>query len=74
MPEERKYVDLPTLQVVSEDYITRADVQKEATAKWAKQLRVEELSCGHWVQLELPDKLNKLLEGFAAEVDGSGYH
>lgn len=44
-------------------------MQKDGTAKWVKKLRIEELSCGHWVQLELPDKLNQLLEGFAEEVD-----
>ena len=70
MPEERKHVDLPTLLVVSDkDYVTRADMQKDGTAKWIRKLRIEELSCGHWVQLEQPDKLNQLLEGFAEEVD-----
>ena len=69
MSEERKHINLPTLLVVSDrDYITRADLQKDRTAKWVKQLRVEELSCGHWVPLELPDKLNQLLEGFANDV------
>lgn len=69
LSEERKHVNLPTLLVVSDkDYITRADMQKESTTKWVKQLRIEELSCGHWVQLELPDHLTRLLEGFADEV------
>ena len=73
--EERKHIDLPTLLVVSDkDYITRADIEKGRTAKWVKQLRIEELSCGHWVQLELPDKVNQLLEGFAAEVGTSADH
>ena len=72
LPGELKYVNLPTLLVVSDkDYITRADMQRDATAKWVKQLRTEELSCGHWVQLELPDKVNQLLEGFANEIDAS---
>ena len=71
LPEERKRVDLPALLVVSDrDYITRADMQTERTAKWVARLRVEELSCGHWVALEMPDELNKLLEGFANEVVG----
>ncbi|MCJ1435553.1 hypothetical protein MMC27_004927 [Xylographa pallens] len=69
LSEERKHIDLPTLLVVSDkDYITRADMQKDQTAKWVKQLRVEELHCGHWIPLELPDKLNQLLEGFANEL------
>ncbi|MCJ1403524.1 hypothetical protein MMC11_006747 [Xylographa trunciseda] len=70
LSEQDKHVDLPTLLIVSDkDYVTRADIQRDGTAKWIKQLRIEELSCGHWVQLELPDKLNELLEGFADEVD-----
>ncbi|MCJ1382272.1 hypothetical protein MMC17_005385 [Xylographa soralifera] len=69
LSESRKHIDLPTLLVVSDrDYITRADMQKERMVKWVQHLRIEELSCGHWVQLELPDKLNELLEGFANEV------
>lgn len=72
LPEERKHANLPTLLVVStKDPITRADVQKNETVKWVKHLKIEELSCGHWVQLELPDKLNQLLEGFADEMEGN---
>lgn len=70
VPEERKHVNLPTLLVVSDnDYATRADIAKNDTAKWVKQLRIEELSCGHWVQLELPEDLTRLLEGFANEFN-----
>lgn len=72
LPEERKHVDLPTLLVVSgKDYFAQADMHKKETATWVKQLRIEELSCGHWVQLELPDQLNQLLEGFAHEIEGN---
>ena len=46
-------------------------MQTDGTAKWVKQLRIEELDCGHWVQLEVPDKLNQLLEEFAEEGMGS---
>lgn len=72
LPEERKHVHLPTLLVVADkDY---PEIGKQDTAKWVKQLRMEELSCGHWVQLELPDKLNRLLEGFADEIEVNADH
>ncbi|KAK7413505.1 hypothetical protein QQX98_007653 [Neonectria punicea] len=60
---------VPTLLVVSEqDYVTRADAQSENTKKWAKDLRIKTLDCGHWIQLERPTELQNLLEEFAAEV------
>jgi soluble epoxide hydrolase/lipid-phosphate phosphatase len=68
IPADRNRVNLPTLLVVSsKDYATRADMGKQATAMWVKDLRIEELDCGHWIQLEMPEKLNALLEGFAGE-------
>ena len=50
--EGTKHIDIdlgfPTLLVVSDqDYCTRAEIQKLSTIKWAKQLRIEELNCGH---------------------------
>jgi len=63
--EEQKHIQVPTLLVVAEqDYITRADLQTQETVKWIKQLEVASLSSGHWPQLELPDKLNQLLDTF----------
>jgi soluble epoxide hydrolase / lipid-phosphate phosphatase len=54
------------LIVAEKDYICRPEIQKQGTATWVKQLRVEEFSCGHWVQLEMPEKLNEHLVEFAA--------
>lgn len=69
MPEERKHVDLPTLQVLSGDNIIRGRcAEGRHGQEWVKLLRVEKLSCGHWVQLELPEKLKQLVEGFADDV------
>ena len=69
LSEDSKHVELPTLLVVSDqDYVTRADIQTEQTSKWIKRLEIVELSCGHWVQLELPNKLNDLLETFANKL------
>ena len=70
LPEERKHVNVPTLFILD-----RADLQKkmqiDGTAKRVKQLRIEDTDCGHWAQLELPDRLNQLLEGFAEEDVGN---
>ena len=66
LPEERKKITLPTMLVVSDkDCVTRAEMSKDTTSKWVQNLRIEELSCGHWIQLEQTDKYNKLLESFA---------
>lgn len=66
---QTKQVNLPTLLVLpNKDYCTLAEMQKHNTAKWVTRLRIEELDCAHWVQLELPERLNGLLEGFADEV------
>ncbi|KAK9420622.1 putative AB hydrolase-1 domain-containing protein [Seiridium unicorne] len=68
--EEDRFCKVPTLLVVSDlDYVTRADMQSQNTLKWAKQLRIETIqNCGHWIQLERPAELHKLIEGFAREV------
>ncbi|KAL9112409.1 MAG: hypothetical protein Q9227_003251 [Pyrenula ochraceoflavens] len=64
-----KECPLPNLLVVSEqDYVTRADMQSAKSKEWVPDLRIETLDCGHWIQLERPDELFKLLEGFATEV------
>ena len=67
--EERNRVNLPTLLVVgSKDCVTRPEAARQSTAKWVKDVRVEELDCGHWIQLEEADRLNSLLIKFADEV------
>ena len=70
LPEERKHVNLPTLLIVAEkDYVARPEMQRQVAASWVKQLRVEELSCGHWVQLEMPERVNELLVGYAMGLE-----
>lgn len=68
--EEDKVCAVPTLLVVSDlDYVTRADMQSQNTSKWVKQLRIETMrNCGHWIQLERPNELHELIQGFASEV------
>jgi soluble epoxide hydrolase / lipid-phosphate phosphatase len=70
--QEDMHCSVPTLLVVSDqDFVTRADMQSQQTRRWAAQLRTETLrGCGHWIQLERPDELQALLEGFAREVMG----
>lgn len=69
MSEDDRYCKVPTLLVVGDqDYVTRADMHSSNSVKWVKKLRIETLHCGHWIQLEKPDELHRLLEGFAAEV------
>lgn len=67
--EEDKFCQLPALLVVSDqDYVTRADMQTQNTSKWVKELCIETLHCGHWIQLEKADELHKLLEDFSKKV------
>jgi len=68
--EEDMFCKVPTLLVVSDlDYVTRADMQSQNTSKWVKQLRIETMrNCGHWIQLEQPEELHKLIQGFAQEL------
>lgn len=69
VPIKDKPCRLPTLLIVSEqDYATRADVQISKSKEWCPQLQIETLDCGHWIQLERPDELMRLLERFVAEV------
>jgi soluble epoxide hydrolase/lipid-phosphate phosphatase len=53
------------LILAEKDYVSRPEIHKQGTVQWVKKLKVEELSCGHWVQLEMPEKLNDLSVQFA---------
>jgi soluble epoxide hydrolase/lipid-phosphate phosphatase len=69
VPHEQKFCSLPTMLVVSDqDYVTRADMQIPKSEKWCPQLQIETFDCGHWVQLEKPDEVTKLLKQFASKV------
>ncbi|KAL9117536.1 MAG: hypothetical protein Q9187_005928, partial [Circinaria calcarea] len=71
VPEERKFIEQPTLQVTcSKDVIALPAMMEGMTRKWAKDLRVESLDTGHWVYMERPDELNAILKRFFGEVDG----
>ncbi|MCJ1396073.1 hypothetical protein MMC18_008961 [Xylographa bjoerkii] len=69
VPPEHKPCPLPTLLIVSKlDYATRADMQIMKSTEWCPQLQIETLDCGHWIQLERPDELLRLLVRFAADL------
>ncbi|PYI04807.1 alpha/beta-hydrolase [Aspergillus sclerotiicarbonarius CBS 121057] len=51
-----------------QDYICRAEMGTMMTNMNAPDSRIEAVDCGHWVQLEEPEVVNKLLIGFAKEV------
>ncbi|EJP66152.1 epoxide hydrolase, putative [Beauveria bassiana ARSEF 2860] len=69
LPDEARYCGVPTLFVAaSQDFVTRADAQGANTRKWARDLRVKELDCGHWVQLEKPEELHSSLVEFAQQI------
>ena len=67
--EEGKHVQVPTLLITTElDYVARGEMQTQGTAKWAKKLQIESLPSGHWPQLELPDRMNQLLDDFVNSI------
>lgn len=68
--EADKFCKLPTLLIVSEeDYVTRADMNIAGTKPWVSDLRVKNLEgCGHWIQLERPEEVHRLLEEFGSEL------
>ncbi|OCL10067.1 epoxide hydrolase [Glonium stellatum] len=69
--EEDKPCPLPNLFIAARyDYVTRADLQSTQGKKWVPDIRIETLDCGHWVQLEMPDEVNRLIVGFGEEVAG----
>jgi soluble epoxide hydrolase/lipid-phosphate phosphatase len=38
----------------------------------AENLRIERFPAGHWVQLEMPEEVNRALEGFVRDVEAAG--
>ncbi|KAI0465542.1 Alpha/Beta hydrolase protein [Xylaria cf. heliscus] len=75
IPDTDKRCNLPVLLVVSEeDYVTRADMQIPTTRKWVSNLIIKNFPrCGHWIQLERPDELKRLLVDFAIVVTVKDY-
>ena len=71
VPQHDKPCPLPNLFVAAkQDFVCRADLQITSARKWVPDLRIETVDCGHWVQLEEPELLNKLIIGFGDELVG----
>lgn len=69
MSDTARSCSVPVMLVVSdEDYVTRADMQIAKSKEWVADLRVETFDCGHWIQLERPAALLRVLESFSVEA------
>lgn len=67
VPEERKFINAPTLVVVSDqDYITRAEVAEQLSPMRLRNYEIKKLEgCGQWIQLEKKDQFSEILVQFA---------
>ena len=66
---EEKHIHGPTLLVICTlDYVGVPVIQEQNTREWVPNLQVKELATGHWVQLEKPDEVNKILKDFIEET------
>jgi len=72
IPEERKFVDAPTLVIISDqDYATRAEMAEQIAPARLRNFSIKKLTgCGHWIQLEKRDEFSEALVQFAVEVSG----
>lgn len=65
---ERRHIQQPTLLITcSLDPIAVAAIQEQGMRPFVKNLKVEEIEAGHWVQVEKPEKVNKTLKAFFEE-------
>lgn len=46
------------------------EMQEPGMAPWVKDLRIERLKCGHWVQLEEKERLFEILVEFVGDEGG----
>lgn len=62
---------MPVFLIIgAKDPLGFASFTEMATRAYSKDLKVVRLDTGHWIQLEAPDELNGILEGFVEEVVG----
>lgn len=63
--DESKSLDIPAMVVAAQhDYVCRPEVQALAAEKFLRKFRLEKFESGHWIPLEKPDELVKLMEDF----------
>lgn len=66
---ERSHIQQPTLLITaSKDYIAIPAMQEQGMRPFFKNLTVESVETGYWLQLEKPDEINQMLEKFFQEV------
>ena len=66
---EQLHIQAPTLLVTcTSDYVGVPAIQEQNTRPWFKYLQVKEVATGHWLQLEKPDEVNKILKDFIEET------
>lgn len=58
----------PTLLIASTNVITAAMSIPQQMHPFVPDLTVEQLTGGHWLQLEKPDEVNEILDKFVAKV------
>ncbi|KAL8702612.1 MAG: hypothetical protein Q9201_004218 [Fulgogasparrea decipioides] len=72
LPPERHQIHSPTLLVTSaKDYVGVPAMQEERMRPFAKDLEVQNLDCGHWVQLEKANEVNEILKKFFDKHQGA---
>ena len=61
--------DKPLLYVGGKrDYITTVEMNIDRTSKWVNSPGIEIWECGHWIQLEEPEKTLSLFKAFAKQL------
>lgn len=65
IPPERFHIQQPTLLITcSQDPLAIAAMQEGAMRPFVKNLQVETVDTGHWLQLEKADEVNGFLKAF----------
>ncbi len=66
---EQSHIKQPTLLITAaNDYIAIPSMQEQGMRPYVKNLKVESVDTGHWLQLEKPDEVNQTLERFFTEI------
>ncbi|KAL8775236.1 MAG: hypothetical protein Q9209_000242 [Squamulea sp. 1 TL-2023] len=69
VPPERYHTDKPTLLITcTRDYVAIPSIMENDTRAFAKDLVVESLDCGHWVQLQKAKEVNESLKRFIEKL------
>ena len=70
IPAVNHHISKPALYVACRnDFVAVPRLQEEGMRPWVKDLKVVEMDCAHWVQLQKREELNKVLEAFLGEVE-----